>query len=112
MSGARRVSHSISGLFAFVLIGLFALFALAIVVSEERGQVSVARDGELRPLADVAELTPILFGYLREKFPRRQGRRLTRLVTHNLREKIIAVVLALGLWGISASTAAADGGTA
>ena len=79
--------------------------ALAIVVSEERGQVSVARDGELRPLADVAELTPILFGYLREKFPRRQGRRLTRLVTHNLREKIIAVVLALGLWGISASTA-------
>jgi hypothetical protein len=33
MSSAKRGLHSISGLFAFALIGLFALFALAIIVS-------------------------------------------------------------------------------
>ncbi len=46
MSGARRLNHSISGLFAFVLIGLFALFALAIVVSgvqSYRGMAASAR---------------------------------------------------------------------
>ena len=33
MSGMKRASHSVSGLFAFALIGLFALCALMIIVS-------------------------------------------------------------------------------
>lgn len=78
--------------------------AMAIVVSEERGQVSIARDGELTVLSDIAELGPAISGYLMEKFPPLKRRR-TRLITHNLREKIIAAVLALGLWSIFASTA-------
>jgi hypothetical protein len=36
MTGAKRGSHSISGLFAFALIALFMLFALVIVVSSIR----------------------------------------------------------------------------
>ena len=42
MNGVRRVNHAISGLFAFLLIGLFALFALAIVVSGVRSYRSMA----------------------------------------------------------------------
>ncbi|HPQ81808.1 MAG TPA: diadenylate cyclase [bacterium] len=77
--------------------------SLAIVVSEERGEVSVARDGELKTLSDISELGPVISDYLDERFPPRKRRR-ARLVTHNLREKIIAAVLALGLWGVFAST--------
>ncbi len=36
MRSAKRGLHSVSGLFAFALIGVFALFALAIVVSGVR----------------------------------------------------------------------------
>ena len=79
--------------------------ALCIVVSEERGIVSLARDGELRPMQELSQLGPAIDAYLKEKFPRKQGSKLRRLFTHNLREKVIAVVLAVGLWGVFASTA-------
>lgn len=78
--------------------------ALCIVVSEERGTVSIARDGELKVLADIAELPPLLRSFLWEKFPPRQGRKLKRLVTHNLREKAVAIVLSGALWAVFAST--------
>ncbi len=47
MSGARRIHHSISGLFTFVLIGLFALFALAIVVSGVQSYRGMATSAQL-----------------------------------------------------------------
>lgn len=78
--------------------------ALTIVVSEERGVISIARDGELMLLADPAQLGPTIVEYLREKFPPKEGRRLRRMVRHNLREKLVAVGLALALWGAFAST--------
>lgn len=42
MNGAGRPKHSISGLFAFLLIGLFMLCALAIVVSGVQSYRSMA----------------------------------------------------------------------
>ncbi len=78
--------------------------ALAIVVSEERGRVSVVRDGVLKTLDDVAELGRIASEYLKEKFPLRQARKAKGIFTQNLREKIIAAALAVALWGIFAAT--------
>jgi hypothetical protein len=54
MNGAGRVNHSISGLFAFLLIGLFALTSLAIVVSgikSYRGMADGARFSSQQRLA-------------------------------------------------------------
>lgn len=78
--------------------------ALCLVVSEERGTVRVARDGEFRTCADLAQLGPWLAAYLQEKFPQQRGRRGMRLFTKNLREKLIAIALAVGLWAVFAST--------
>lgn len=79
--------------------------AMALIVSEERGTISIARDGELKALNNLAELGPSIDAYLKERFPRKQGSRVRRFMVHNLREKIIAIALAFGLWAGFASTA-------
>lgn len=72
--------------------------ALCIVVSEERGTISIAKDGELKPLKDPVELLKMLNDYLGEKFPLKHKRAFSNLVRKNLAEKLIAVALAAGLW--------------
>lgn len=72
--------------------------ALCIVVSEERGVVSIARDGNLTQIKDVERLGPIIEGYFREKFPPKQKKRISNYFCRNKREKITAVVLAAALW--------------
>ena len=62
MNSVRRMSHhSISGLFAFLLIGLFALFAMAIVVSGIKAYRGMA-DG-----ARLASQQRIALGYVSGK---------------------------------------------
>jgi len=74
--------------------------ALCIVVSEERGHISVARDGKLRTLHNPAQLGPELQRFLRSAQPARRGWRETAwlLVRENWREKVAAIVLVSGLW--------------
>lgn len=76
--------------------------ALCIVVSEERGTISIAKDGTLRAIKDPVELPKMINSYLAEKFPPKQKRRFSNLVRRNLAEKIIAIALSLGLWVIFA----------
>jgi uncharacterized protein (TIGR00159 family) len=73
--------------------------ALCIVVSEERGHISIARDGKLRTLPNPAQLGPELQRFLRAAQPPVRGWRETawQLVRANWREKVAAVVLT-GLW--------------
>src|SRR6185369_17449640 len=62
--------------------------ALCVVVSEERGQISVAEQSTLRALADAAELERVLAAYLRRTFPRRAERpMLWALIRENWVEK-------------------------
>ncbi len=72
--------------------------ALSIIVSEERGVVSIARDGVLSSLRDPSLLGGVIEDFLKEKFPPKQGRQWKTLVTRNMREKIIALLLGVGLW--------------
>jgi uncharacterized protein (TIGR00159 family) len=73
--------------------------ALAIVVSEERGTISVARGGTLRVLRGAAELEAELQAFLRELSPPTTGRGvLVSLVRENWVEKIAAFLLVIGLW--------------
>ncbi|MFH0763921.1 MAG: diadenylate cyclase [Candidatus Omnitrophota bacterium] len=72
--------------------------ALALVVSEEGGGISVAEEGRIRPLADVAQLNNRLQDFYHKKFPEKKSVGLKRFLTEHYPEKILAVLIACGLW--------------
>jgi hypothetical protein len=73
--------------------------AVSIVVSEERGQISIARDGVLRALEKPEDLATVLPALLRPRGPQ-IGRRqlLLRALRERWVEKLVSVGLACGLW--------------
>jgi len=73
--------------------------ALCLVVSEERGTISAARDGGLRTVDNPEELVRLIASFYRERRALGQSRPSLRtfLSGHRL-EKAAAVLLALGLW--------------
>ena len=71
--------------------------ALVIIVSEERGLVSVARGETLEPVATQEELSAILSGFLEERLPSKVGKR-KRLFRRDFEVKAAAVSLAIALW--------------
>jgi diadenylate cyclase len=74
--------------------------ALVVAVSEERGTISVAYDGELRTLAPSGRLQEDISSILKERFRQDPERPWHWLLTHNVREKAIAILLALLFWAI------------
>jgi diadenylate cyclase len=76
--------------------------ALCIVVSEERGTVSVARDGRLRRTENFQELGRTIQNFLNDKFPRHESGRATavwfQFFHKNWLAKALAVSLAIGFW--------------
>ena len=75
--------------------------AICVVVSEERGTVSIAREGKLQKLENIQELGAALQRFLEEKFPTYEQKRLSfQLVRENWLIKIAALSLAIGFWYI------------
>lgn len=75
--------------------------AFCIVVSEERGTISIARDGVLRRLDSADALAGELSTFLRAAHPRRRASGLglfARGLPSHWREGLLASVLALVLW--------------
>jgi diadenylate cyclase len=73
--------------------------ALCIAVSEERGKISVARDGRLRQVDNLQELGSLLQKFLHEKYPSAERRGITiSLVRENWFAKLVTFSLAVGLW--------------
>lgn len=73
--------------------------AICIVVSEERGTISIARREELHPVENAATLKTAIEAFYTETSPlEKQGKPLIRWLKENPREKIIAVMLACILW--------------
>ncbi|MFA5090020.1 MAG: diadenylate cyclase [Candidatus Omnitrophota bacterium] len=72
--------------------------ALCIIISEERSTVSVAAEGKMTQLKDIGELRNILESFYRKKFPVKHKALSTDFLKGHFLEKIIAVVLAFGLW--------------
>jgi uncharacterized protein (TIGR00159 family) len=73
--------------------------ALCVVVSEERGRISIAQQGTLRALADPAELEASVRAFLHTTFPGKPERNvLWSLVRENWGEKVATFALVLGLW--------------
>ena len=70
--------------------------ALALVVSEERGIISVANRGDLIVIDNLQDLHRILEDFLREIAPRTPRQNLFTFLTHNTREKALAVGMSVG----------------
>ena len=72
-----------------------------IVVSEERGEVSVARAGVLTRLAGAQDLTAVLAAFQDEVTPEPGQRRSPwQVLGHQWRPALLAVGLSLLLWGL------------
>jgi uncharacterized protein (TIGR00159 family) len=75
--------------------------ALCLVVSEERGKISVARDGRLREMENLQQLGAVIQVFLREKFPSKEpGKISLQFFRENWIAKAVAVSLAIGFWYI------------
>jgi hypothetical protein len=73
--------------------------ALCVVVSEERGTVSVARNSKLRKLNELQELSVVVQDFFSEKFPPPERHKASwQLVRKNWLAKTAATALAIGLW--------------
>jgi uncharacterized protein (TIGR00159 family) len=72
--------------------------AMSIVVSEERGTISIALKEQLRELANAAALRVELESYYAQTAPKPETRPVVRWLKENSREKIIALALACILW--------------
>lgn len=85
--------------------------ALCIVVSEERGEVSVAWRGRLTRVEDAAALRALVDRFLARTAARRREpwlrSRLT-LARHRWREGVAATIVATGLWLLTGPGAALD----
>ncbi len=72
--------------------------ALSLVVSEEEGSISVAEDGRIKHLKDIAHLNNTLQDFYRKKFPEKKTVGMKRFLTEHYPEKIAAILIACGLW--------------
>jgi uncharacterized protein (TIGR00159 family) len=73
--------------------------ALCLVVSEERGRVSVARNGRLRPAENLREIAAAIDNFLQDTFPVQENKGIPLdLFRRNWIAKAASLSLALGFW--------------
>ena len=74
---------------------------LCLVVSEERGTISMARDSKLREIENLQQLGAVIDSFLRTKFPStRQSNISLQFFRENWIAKAISLSLAIGFWYI------------
>jgi diadenylate cyclase len=94
---SRKIAHM--GLRHTAALGLAERSdALCIVVSEERGEVSAAREGQVVTLRSASELKQALDDFYRQTEPWKGSRGLSRRVRKRFWEKCAAVLLSCTLW--------------
>jgi uncharacterized protein (TIGR00159 family) len=75
--------------------------ALCVIVSEERGSISVARGGRLWEVENAQKLGSVIDAFLKEKIPSRDPRVVSlQLLRENWVEKAVALCVAFGLWAL------------
>jgi hypothetical protein len=75
--------------------------ALCLVVSEERGTVSIARNGNLQELDNFQKLGAVIEDFLQEKFPTHERQKFSlEFFRENWIAKAVALSLAVGFWYI------------
>ncbi|MFH1406971.1 MAG: diadenylate cyclase [Candidatus Omnitrophota bacterium] len=72
--------------------------SISIVISEEKSTISVAENGILKQVKEPGELNGLLERFYRKRFPERRKTLFMDFLTGHYLEKIIAFILACGLW--------------
>lgn len=72
--------------------------SLSIIVSEERGTISVAFEGELKKVAEPKDLTHIIDDFILNNKPKQGANFWRDIFEKTSMEKVYAVVIACGLW--------------
>lgn len=72
--------------------------AFCIVVSEERGIVSVAHNGQIKEYRDKSEFIHRLEAFYQEINPSKRANMFKTFLAQNLKEKIASVLLSMFLW--------------
>lgn len=72
--------------------------ALTIVVSEEKGTIAVAQNGDLRTIPDLKTLAGLVESYVAAQAPRPPDETLKNFFTYNSREKLIALAVSILMW--------------
>ncbi len=72
--------------------------ALIIIVSEERGEVSIAKNGKIKTLKNVQELEKYLNTHYQEMFPVEEEPLFKKVFRDNIPQKIAAVTIASVAW--------------
>jgi diadenylate cyclase len=72
--------------------------ALCLVVSEERGTISIARFGDIQQVEDEAKLAGIIHSFYSEIHANHEMKSWSNLLKKNSKEKVMAATLALSLW--------------
>jgi diadenylate cyclase len=72
--------------------------AICIIVSEEKGTISLARGEEIREVTSASALASILESFYISKTPVKNTAYLSLWLKKNTKEKIIAIILASVLW--------------
>ncbi|MEK7649396.1 MAG: diadenylate cyclase [Patescibacteria group bacterium] len=72
--------------------------ALALIVSEERGQISIAQNGKFETFDDISKVEDRLRDFFRVKFPREASPVWRNIVRRNTSEKIGALAISSVLW--------------
>lgn len=74
--------------------------AMCLVVSEERGSISIAQDGRIESVRKLADLQKRVEVFYEEKAPRPARETLRSFLRKNAREKAIAVGASVLLWSL------------
>lgn len=72
--------------------------ALCLVVSEELGTISIARNGTIRRAREADDLQATIESFLEEVSPTRDAKTWSEFFKRNYREKAIAVLVTIVLW--------------
>jgi diadenylate cyclase len=72
--------------------------ALCLVVSEERGTISIARNGDIEEIQNLEKLTLHLERFFKELRPDKKTNIFQDFWQRNWREKLIAIIISAGLW--------------
>ena len=75
--------------------------ALAIIVSEETGTISIALNGKLRKIKDAEDLEKKITKFLKEKFPQEPHSIWENLIKKNSAIKLTSISIAIALWFFS-----------
>jgi diadenylate cyclase len=76
--------------------------ALCIIVSEEKGKISVAREGKLKTLTQFDDLQKEVEKFIKAKFTQTPKRTYGHFIKHNLSMKVLAAVVAMIIWFFTA----------